>query len=122
MKEYNFKKYKSKGAYHWFEASNHLLQGNPFLRARYKKCITFLKEALNGLSGKKVLDSGCGDGALTYRLFLEGSESYRIDPNELAIKYAKHMHILIRQISFVSAQALSLKKEVLSFPASAGVC
>lgn len=44
------------------------------------------------LDGKRILDLGCGDGALTYGLSRRGAECYGVDLSEEAIWFAQHKH------------------------------
>lgn len=91
MQELEFVKYKNRGAYHWLQDSSHIFKGNAFVKARYKKCVELLKQEMD-IKGKKVLDYGCGDGVLIYKIHKEGAIGYGIDPSEIAIKYAAKEH------------------------------
>lgn len=64
MPDHEFKKYASRGAYHWEALSRSVKRHNPYLAGRYKIVVEFLVKA--GLKGKSVLDIGCGDGALSF--------------------------------------------------------
>jgi len=86
----SFSKYEKKGAYHWREISSHLLQHNAFTAERYRRTIA----GLQPLQGKRVLDYGCGDGALLgllCRAVDASGEAHGFDPNELAIKLCNEM-------------------------------
>lgn len=87
-----FEKYKTKGNYHWHNISKHPVRRNSFVYARYEKCMELLRKELKNLSGKRILDMGCGDGVLTYKIFLEHAEVYGIDPMKRAIRYAREAH------------------------------
>jgi ubiquinone/menaquinone biosynthesis C-methylase UbiE len=92
-KDIVFEKYKIRGAgYHWDQNSRHPLKMNAFVKARYQTCLRLLEEKGSPLSGKKVLDMGCGDGVLTYLLWQTGSESYGVDLSEEAVLFSKHKH------------------------------
>lgn len=56
-----FQKYDVLGAYHWEEIGRNLKKHNPFTAERYR----WIKIKLKGLeAGSRVIDYGCGDGAL----------------------------------------------------------
>lgn len=92
MSEAEFKKYSKRGAYHWEQISGNPLKANAFVKARYEHCVRLLEQAMGTLNGKKILDMGCGDGALTYLLSRRGAQAFGIDPSEIAIQYARQMH------------------------------
>lgn len=88
--ELGFTKYEKSGAYHWQDISGNIFVRNPFVLGRYKNVIALLKKYLkNDISSKKVLDMGCGDGALTYLIAKEDFFVSGIDNSEIAIKFAK---------------------------------
>jgi 2-polyprenyl-3-methyl-5-hydroxy-6-metoxy-1,4-benzoquinol methylase len=89
--EIEFDKYNRHGAYHWDQISIHPVKSNSFVKGRYIKCIELLKDKCD-MKNKKILDLGCGDGALSYLLWKKGSIVYGIDNSEIAIKYAKKKH------------------------------
>lgn len=89
-----FEKYITRGAgYHWDQNSKHPLKMNAFVKARYQKCVKLIKGAMGSLGDKKILDMGCGDGALTYELSRRGAECYGVDLSEEAILFARHKHL-----------------------------
>ena len=89
-REIEFQKYKTRGAYHWEHIGRHPMRRNAFVIARYRNVITLLEDALaTGVAGKRVLDVGCGDGALSYLLAKEGAIVSGIDNQEIAIRFAK---------------------------------
>jgi ubiquinone/menaquinone biosynthesis C-methylase UbiE len=93
----DFEKYKTRGAgYHWDQNSWHPLKMNAFVKARYQKCIKLLEGKLGSLGDKKILDMGCGDGALTYKLHRRGAESYGVDLSEEAIRFAQKKHLELK--------------------------
>ena len=59
------------------------------MKQRYINCIKLLK---NNKKNGKILDLGCGDGALTYMLFKEGYNSEGIDLSAEGINLAINMH------------------------------
>jgi 2-polyprenyl-3-methyl-5-hydroxy-6-metoxy-1,4-benzoquinol methylase len=92
-KEIIFEKYKTRGAgYHWDQNSKHPLKMNAFVKARYQKCARLLEGKLGSLSGKKILDMGCGDGVLTYELWKKGADCYGVDLSEEAIRFSERQH------------------------------
>lgn len=91
--EIEFLKYQSGGAYHWDQISRHPKRSNAFVKARYRKCIDLVSRSLpEGLTGLRVADYGCGDGALAYLLALRGALVQGFDPSELALELAREQH------------------------------
>lgn len=91
-----FDKYRKSGSYHWA-----VLSHNPFARnlihlGRYQVTQSLLESAVYGVAGKSVLDMGCGDGVLSYRITRAGGIVSGIDLCEYAIEYAKKQAILRR--------------------------
>jgi 2-polyprenyl-3-methyl-5-hydroxy-6-metoxy-1,4-benzoquinol methylase len=84
----SFAKYAERGAYHWAEIGRHLLLHNAFTAERYRMVAD--RAAL--ASGQRVLDYGCGDGALLGVLARRSTrviDLHGYDPNALAIEYAR---------------------------------
>jgi SAM-dependent methyltransferase len=83
-----FAKYAESGAYHWREVGRGLLAHNAFTAERYRRVID--GAALR--DGDRVLDYGCGDGALLGVLHRgAGRRQYELhgfDPNALAVALA----------------------------------
>lgn len=103
-----FVKYKTRGAYHWEEISKHPIKRNPFLLGRYNNIIRLLKKNFQqGLKGVKLLDVGCGDGALTYLIAKEKAEVTGVDNSEVAIRLAREK-AGNSKIQFIQASAYKL--------------
>ena len=84
-----FKKYSKRGAYHFDSISFNPFKANPFVKQRYINCIKLIKSKIKH---GRILDLGCGDGALTYMLFKEGYFAEGIDLSEEGINLAINMH------------------------------
>jgi SAM-dependent methyltransferase len=85
-----FDKYAGAGAYHWRETGRHPLWHNAFTAERYRRVLA----ALGVLEGQRVLDYGCGDGALLARLAREvgpRGEAHGFDPTPGAVELAERM-------------------------------
>ncbi len=83
-----FAKYAESGAYHWREIGRGLIAHNAFTAERYRRVI----EGAALRDGDRVLDYGCGDGALLGALHRgAGRRHYDLhgfDPNTLAVELA----------------------------------
>ncbi len=77
-------KYEKCGAYHWLETSRSIRNYNAFLDARYRWALKAMD-----YSGLLVLDLGCGDGVMTYRLKRAGADVVGLDADPLALKLAR---------------------------------
>src|SRR3954468_2655031 len=84
----SFAKYQERGAYHWREIGAHLIGHNAFTAERYR----MVADRADLAHGERVLDYGCGDGALMSVLARHPSGRsltfHGYDPNALAIEYA----------------------------------
>lgn len=75
-----FAKYAECGAYHWREVSGHWIGHHAFTAERYRRTLA----AAGPLAGTKVLDYGCGDGALLGQICRQvgpAGEAHGFDPN-----------------------------------------
>ena len=84
-----FRKYADAGAYHWREIGSGLIAHNAFTAERYRRVI----EGAALRDGDRVLDYGCGDGALLGVLHRHSRarqyELHGFDPNTLAVELAR---------------------------------
>ena len=89
MTEVQFEKYDKKGAYHWADYSGGLLRMNAYTRARYDMVVDCLKN-LTLAPEARILDVGCGDGALSGLIRQNlGLSVSGVDANPLAIDLAR---------------------------------
>lgn len=79
-----FGKYDRFGAYHWREIAPVPTRHNAVLTARYE----VLLEAMDRHAGR-VLDIGCGDGTLTFRLAERSHRVFGIDDSLLPLRLAR---------------------------------
>ena len=84
-----FQKYSKRGAYHWEQIGFNLVKRNAYVVARYDNVISLLKEHLGNISGRYILDAGCGDGVLSFLLAKEGAKVIGVDYSKDAIQFAK---------------------------------
>ena len=82
-----FNKYKKKGAYHWEDDKRSIFKFNAHQEARFE----WILRCLDDVKGKTVLDVGCGDGALTYRIAKKGAEVIGLDNSKEGIELAKEI-------------------------------
>jgi SAM-dependent methyltransferase len=83
-----FAKYAARGAYHWREIGSGLLTHNAFTAERYR----LVAGRADLREGARVLDYGCGDGALLSvldRRARRAVELHGFDPNALGLQYAR---------------------------------
>jgi SAM-dependent methyltransferase len=80
-----FTKYRTRDAYHWREASRHALYGWPYTRSRMALVVRQCAGA------RRVLEIGCGDGALLGRLAAAGHEVTGVDRDDRALELAAAM-------------------------------
>ena len=80
-----FNKYKEKGACHIKEAKRSIFKFNLVQQSRFETVLKLLGNVKNG----KVVDLGCGDGALTALLVKDGNEVTGVDDSLDGLNYAK---------------------------------
>ena len=80
-----FTKYRVRGAYHWREASCHLLHGWPYTRSRMEWV------ARECVGSHRVLEIGCGDAALLARVARADVEVTGVDSDETALVLARRL-------------------------------
>jgi len=114
--EIEFKKYKTRGAYHWDQVGLHPTKRNAFVLGRYRNVIFLLRKKLGSLKDKKILDIGCGDGVLSYMLAKEKAIVSGVDTSDIAIAYAKEKTKKM-QIDFRQASAYELPFDDSEFDA-----
>lgn len=104
-KEIKFNKYEKKGSgYHWDEISKSIIKRNIFVIARYKIVLNQIRD----FKGKKILDIGRGDGALTNLISKKGAVIIGIDVSDESIKFAKEKTKNHINIDFIKASAYHL--------------
>ena len=79
-----FGKYERFGAYHWREVERLPTRHNAVLTARYRVLLDAMKS-----SARRVLDIGCGDGTLTYRLAQRVERVWGVDDSLLPLRLAR---------------------------------
>lgn len=85
MLEKVFNKYIDRGSIHWHEMmSRDPRRFNGFQQARYE----WILKVAGTAAGKKVLDVGCGDGALSYILAKAGASVTGVDNEPRGIEFA----------------------------------
>jgi len=87
MQEIEFTKYKERGACHWAEAKHSIREFNAHQEARFE----WILKCSGNIKDNTVLDVGCGDGALTYRIVEKGANVIGIDNSEEGIKLAEEI-------------------------------
>jgi len=116
--EIKFKKYDERGAgYHWDQVSTSITKRNTFVIARYTTILSQICE------GKRILDIGCGSGALTYLISQKGGMVIGVDVLDGAIKFAREKTKNIRNIGFIKASAchLPFKNDCFDYVVSSDV-
>lgn len=119
--EIKFDKYKRRGlGYHWEQRSKSITKRNIFVTARYN----IVLNQIGGCRGKRVLDVGCGDGALSYLLSCQtGAFVIGIDSSNEATTFAKKKTRDIKNIDFIKASAyhLPFKRNSIDYVISSDV-
>jgi len=113
-------KYERRGAYHWREMEHKILHYNAMLAARYN---FILRAAPKKTS--LVLDFGCGDGYLSYRLAKKGHRVIGCDISltslRLAINQINKQNDSINITFIRSSENLPFPKETFDFVVLADV-
>jgi 2-polyprenyl-3-methyl-5-hydroxy-6-metoxy-1,4-benzoquinol methylase len=113
-------KYERRGAYHWRELEHRILHYNAMLAARYN---FILKAAPKKPS--LVLDFGCGDGYLSYRLAKNGHRVIGCDISmtslRLAIDQIKKQNDSINITFIRNSENLPFPEEIFDFVVLADV-
>ena len=84
MDRSEFCKYYQRGAYHWEQISTSIRKHNVYVSARYQMILSNLGE----LNGKRILDIGGGDGALSYLIACQGGLPVTVDISGKALDLA----------------------------------
>lgn len=79
-----FGKYERFGAYHWREIQPLPTRHNAVLTARYRVLLDTMDS-----HAQRVLDIGCGDGTLTFRLGRKSAKVWGIDDSLLPLRLAR---------------------------------
>ncbi|MBI5190043.1 MAG: class I SAM-dependent methyltransferase [Nitrospirae bacterium] len=82
-----FRKYGNRGAYHWDAFSRSIRRHNPYLAGRYRLVLELLECAK--LPGRRLLDIGCGDGALSYLMTMAGWDVTGLDYSPTGLGFAR---------------------------------
>lgn len=91
MGSIQFNKYDRKGAYHWDEYFGGVRRMNAYTRARYDIVCQCARES-GPSPGGRVLDFGCGDGALAGVLHHQlGLQITGVDTSEKGLELARQM-------------------------------
>jgi 2-polyprenyl-3-methyl-5-hydroxy-6-metoxy-1,4-benzoquinol methylase len=89
VSEIAFDKYARKRAYHWTECFGPLHRRNAYTIGRYEMVLAALRSAGIG-AGHRVLDVGCGDGALTGLIAMRtGARVHGVDSTADSVELAR---------------------------------
>jgi ubiquinone/menaquinone biosynthesis C-methylase UbiE len=78
-----FDKYERYGPYHWREIQRNPFRHNAVLTARYQMLLRTMDSR-----AQRILDVGCGDGTLTFRVAARGARVWGIDDAQLPLQLA----------------------------------
>jgi len=102
MTDTKFDKYEHKGSMHWDEMmSKDVRKFNSYQQGRYD----WILKVTGEIKGKKVLDLGCGDGALSYLLQRRGALVTGVDNEQQGLDFAQKN---VSEAKFVNASAYDL--------------
>lgn len=79
-----FDKYERFGAYHWREIEKNPARHNAVLSGRYQVLLAAMDPA-----AQRVLDIGCGDGTLTFKLSARAAHVWGMDDSLLPLRLAR---------------------------------
>lgn len=86
LKSKVFTKYQTRGSsYHWAQIQPNIFSFNAYVSARYQQIVGLIPRKKN----QKILDVGCGDGALLGLISRKTNASlYGVDSNQASLNYA----------------------------------
>lgn len=88
--EPQFKKYRERGAYHWGGVyPRYLWRYQPQLDANYEVALVLLRACLPQWEGLRVVDIGCGDAVLLYKLWRSGVMPIGVDLERSGLRLAQ---------------------------------
>jgi len=108
-----FDKYQKRGAYHWQQIANNIFTFNAYVSARYQQVLKVIPKD----KSLKILDIGCGDGVLSWKLFNQTkSKITGVDTDEHSLKFArKEIQKRNARANFIKANAHKLPFKNNSF-------
>jgi 2-polyprenyl-3-methyl-5-hydroxy-6-metoxy-1,4-benzoquinol methylase len=84
-----FTKYESQGDYHWQMTYGPWRRRSPAAHGRYDAALNLLQTTMR-LADRNVLDLGCGDGVLCYKLCQRGATVYGVDASVAGLGFARN--------------------------------
>jgi len=112
-KEITFIKYQKRGAYHWQQIKRSVFSYNAYVSARYQQIIRQISKDKN----LKILDIGCGDGALSYLIYQKIKANITgIDTDINSLEFARReLQKRDAKVKFIKANAYKLPFKNSSF-------